>query len=124
MGICGARPTTAAPQVSRCCFAGPVVLRPVNLAIPLVRPKFPGVLLVGWPSPGRTWLILLTPVLCLRPALWVSRETLGAGWGADCSSNARHLSPDSVCGDEEAGRDLDETNAVHFCGESWQREPH
>ena len=84
MGICGAWATTAAPQVSRCCFAGPVVLRPVaqqvNLALPLADPKFPDVLLVGCPSP-RTWLLILltSPVLCLRRALWVtSRE---AAWG-------------------------------------------
>ena len=59
--IHGAWATTAAPQVRRSCFAGPVVLRPVaqhvNPALPLVDPKFPDILLVDRLSPG-TWLLL------------------------------------------------------------------
>lgn len=61
MGTHGAWATTAAPQVRRSCFAGPVVLRPVaqhvNPALPLVDPKFPDILLVDRLSPG-TWLLL------------------------------------------------------------------
>ena len=61
MGTHGAWATTAAPQVRRSCFAGPVVLRPVaqhvNPALALVDPKFPDILLVDRLSPG-TWLLL------------------------------------------------------------------
>ena len=61
-----------------------------------------------------TWYLAATLLLCLRPALWVSRETLGARMQLKCQTPVAWSVPT---------RQGIWMRQMHFCGESWHRQP-